>query len=254
MDLFLLLAYSAIMGFSIFLVFPVAAARKLSRRSMSAINSLAIGILVYLLMDVFMGTYTYVNPNFEDGVFNIPYSLLIITVIAVTFSLFSYYPMIARRKGDVQRRESNVAGLAFIMAAGIGLQNLTEGLALGSSIRLGLSSLVLPLLIGFTIQNITEGFPIIAPFMNSGEKVPMGSLASALFIGGFPTLVGSALSYYISSITFVVAFNSIAIGSILFVTLQMYRINSRPQGEASSFGNIGIAAGLFIAFLVNLLP
>ena len=141
------------------------------------------------------------------------------------------------------------------MAWGIGLQNLTEGLALGSSIRLGLTSLVIPIIIGFTVQNVTEGFPIVAPFLNSGNRVPFKPLFLALFIGGFPTLIGSALSFYVSSVAFVIAFNSIAIGSILFVTLQMYRINSRTASPASmNYGNAGIIAGLVLAYLVNLLP
>lgn len=254
MDLLSLLAYSSIMGFSIFLILPIAAVMKLSQRSMIILNSLSIGILIYLLMDIFMGTYTFVNPNFEDGVFNIPYSIIIILGIILSFALFSFYPMISSRRSAPEKM-GKASGLAFIMAWGIGLQNLTEGLALGSSIRLGLSALIIPILVGFTVQNVTEGFPIVAPFLHANERVPIKPLAAALFIGGFPTLIGSALSFYISSVAFVVAFNSVALGSILFVTLQMYRANSRlASGAPSAYGNIGIMAGLLIAFMVNLLP
>ncbi len=254
MDLFWLIAYSAIMGFSIFLILPFAAVLRVSPKSMIVLNALSIGILVYLLLDIFMGTYTFVNPHFEDGLFNLPYSLIILLGIIVSFALFSFYPLLSRRKNTEQKAES-VAGLAFIMAWGIGLQNLTEGLALGSSIKLGLSSLVVPILIGFTIQNITEGFPIVAPFMHQERRIPLKQLSGALFIGGFPTLIGSVLSFYVSSLAFIVAFNSIAIGSILFVVLQMYKMSVRTNSnEGSMLANIGIIFGFVIAFLVNLLP
>lgn len=254
MDLLWLIVYSAIMGFSIFIILPFAAVLRISRKSMALLNSLSIGILVYLLLDIFMGTYTYVNPHFEDGALNIPYSLIILLGIVVSFALFSFYPLVSRRRNTEQKAES-VAGLAFIMAWGIGLQNLTEGLALGSSIKLGLSSLVVPIMIGFTIQNITEGFPIVAPFMNQEKKIPMKQLTGALFIGGFPTLIGSALSFYVSSLPFIVAFNSIAIGSILFVVLQMYKMSVKAQNtQGAILANSGIIIGFVIAFLVNLLP
>lgn len=252
MDLALIIAYSAIMGFSIFAVLPIASVLKLSGRAMAVINSFAVGILIYLLLDIFMGTYTYVNPHFEDGVFNIPYSILIIAGISVSFALFSFYPSVRRNRSSGEN--SSVRGLAYVMAWGIGMQNLTEGLALGSSIRLGLSSLILPILVGFTIQNITEGFPIVAPFLRAGQKIPMGSLAAALFIGGFPTMLGSLLSFYVSSVAFVVVFNSVAVGSILFVTLQMYRVAARSPDGMANYSSFGIVSGLLLAFMVNLLP
>lgn len=255
MDLLLLIVYSTIMGFSIFLIFPVAAVRRLSSRTVAFVNALAIGILVYLMLDIFMGTYTFVNPDFEDGVFNVPYSILILAGIVLSFALFSFYPLMSRRRAAASGKGNSAVGLAFIMAWGIGLQNLTEGLALGSSIRLGLTSLIIPILVGFTIQNVTEGFPIVAPFLNEGSRIPMKPLAAALFIGGFPTLVGSTLSYYISSIPAIIGFNSVAMGSILFVTLQMHRSGMKPgTGASQSLASLGILAGFVIAFLANLLP
>lgn len=254
MDLLSLLAFSAIMGFSIFVILPFAAVLKVSGRSLAFLNALSIGILVYLLLDVFMGTYTFVNPSFDSGTFNIPYSLIILFGTVLSFAAFSFYPSFSASRRPEKKAEG-VAGLAFIMAWGIGLQNLTEGLALGSSIRLGLSALVIPILVGFTVQNITEGFPIVAPFVRENRPIPMGQLSAALFIGGFPTLIGAFLSFYVSSLAFTVAFNSIAIGSILFVILQMYRMSVKSETTGGAFSaNLGIIVGFVIAFAVNLLP
>lgn len=248
-----LVGYSAIMGFSIFLVLPLAAFMKVSGKPLLFLNSFSIGILVYLLMDIFMGTYISINPQFEDGVFNLPYSILMVIVILLSYAAFSLLPALIRTGN--RTAENLGGGLPFMMAFGIGMQNLTEGLALGSTINLGLSSLVAPIIIGFTIQNLTEGFPIVAPFLGSGGKVPFRKISLALFIGGFPTLVGSVLSISITSLAFIVSFNAIAIGSILFVALQLYRMNSRSGSSVSfRYGDAGLMVGFLLAFAVNLLP
>lgn len=254
MDLFSLIAMSAVMGFSIFIILPFAALIRVSPKSLIFLNTLSIGILLYLLLDIFMGTYTFVNPGFENGTFNIQLSMIILLGTVLSFAAFSFYPSIVRKNRNEVGRENNVS-LAYIMAWGIGLQNLTEGLALGSSIKLGLSALVLPILVGFTLQNVTEGFPIVAPFIRENEAIPLANLSTALFIGGFPTLIGAFLSFYVASVPFTVAFNSVALGSILFVILQMYRMSVKTEGfQGSPYGNLGIIAGFVVAFMVNLLP
>lgn len=241
------------MGFSIFLVLPLAAFLKVSGKPLLFLNSFSIGILVYLLMDIFMGTYISINPHFDEGIFNMSYSVLMVLVILFSFAAFSLFP--AAVKTVNMSPETTKTGLPYMMALGIGMQNLTEGLALGSTINLGLSSLVAPIIIGFTIQNLTEGFPIVAPFLRSDGRVPLKKVSLALFIGGFPTLLGSMLSVSVSSLAFVVSFNAIAIGSILFVALQLYRMNSRSEISVRfRYGDLGLMVGFLLAFMVNLLP
>ena len=57
--------------------------------------------------------------------------------------------------------------LALLMATGIGLHNLGEGLAIGSSFALGEAALGTFLIIGFTLHNITEGIGIAAPLLKT---------------------------------------------------------------------------------------
>ena len=85
-------------------------------------------------------------------------------------------PRAARRRAqlpdDDLRLASHVAGsggavggvaLATLVALGIGLHNLGEGLAIGSSFALGELTLGTFLIVGFMIHNITEGLGIAAP-------------------------------------------------------------------------------------------
>ena len=69
--------------------------------------------------------------------------------------------------------------LATLVAIGIGLHNLGEGLAIGSSIAIGELALGTFLIIGFMVHNITEGLGIAAPIAG-GERsqASRGSLRS----------------------------------------------------------------------------
>ena len=53
--------------------------------------------------------------------------------------------------------------LATLVAIGIGLHNLGEGLAIGSSFSLGELALGTFLIVGFMVHNVTEGLGIAAP-------------------------------------------------------------------------------------------
>ena len=65
----------------------------------------------------------------------------------------------ARPRG---RREP-AATLALLVAVGIGMHNLGEGLAIGSAYAIGALALGAFLVVGFAIHNTTEGLAIVAP-------------------------------------------------------------------------------------------
>ena len=147
------------------------------------------------------------------------------------------------------------AKVSLMIAVGMGLQNLTEGLVFGSlSVSIGLlTGVTLVVLIGFILQNITEGFPIAAPFLSSDEK-KLGTMALLFFIGGFPTIIGGITGFYYSSTFFNVFFDGLAIGAILYVILPMIKHQLKdidPLKQRLTY--LGIFAGFFIGFLVNLI-
>ena len=53
--------------------------------------------------------------------------------------------------------------LALLVAIGIGLHNLGEGLAIGSAYAIGSLALGAALVVGFALHNTTEGLAIVAP-------------------------------------------------------------------------------------------
>jgi ZIP family zinc transporter len=98
----------------------------------------------------------------------------------------------ARESGPVAGAATAGAGafLALLVAIGIGLHNLGEGLAVGSAYAGGALALGAFLVIGFAIHNTTEGLAIVAPLAET--KPPrLGRLAGLGLIAGGPAILGA---------------------------------------------------------------
>ena len=72
-------------------------------------------------------------------------------------------PALARPAGAGGGRAGG-AYLALLVAIGIGLHNLGEGLAIGAAYAAGALALGALLVVGFAIHNTTEGLAIVAPW------------------------------------------------------------------------------------------
>jgi ZIP family zinc transporter len=99
-------------------------------------------------------------------------------------------------RGRAEREREGGAGpwrLAFLVALGIGLHNLGEGLAIGSAYAIGSLALGAALIVGFALHNTTEGLAIVAPVAR-GEETPKGSLPRLAGLGvlaGAPAILGT---------------------------------------------------------------
>jgi zinc transporter, ZIP family len=83
--------------------------------------------------------------------------------------------------------------LALLVALGIGLHNLGEGLAIGSAYAIGSLALGATLIVGFALHNTTEGLAIVAPVARGKEaaRVGLGRLALLGAVAGLPAVVGA---------------------------------------------------------------
>jgi FtsP/CotA-like multicopper oxidase with cupredoxin domain len=111
--------------------------------------------------------------------------------------------------------------LALTIAGGIGLHNLSEGLAVGQSAAAGRTALAVGLVIGFALHNSTEGFAILGPLVGAGERVPWRRIGLYGLIGGGPTFVGVALGGLWTSQALDVAVLALAGGALLYVIGQI---------------------------------
>src|SRR5258708_19927320 len=86
-----------------------------------------------------------------------------------------------------------------MIAAGIGLHNFAEGLAIGNSAGNGQLSLAVLLVIGFGAHNATEGFGIVAPLAAAGQRPSWAQLGLLGLIGGRPPALGAIARPYMLS-------------------------------------------------------
>ncbi len=247
---YLTIALSVVMGLSVFLSMPIVFRKNISLRRMLFYNAFAVGILVFLLIDI----YGDVAGIFGNATITSPIEILFIVSFALSF-LFFILPKGSRDPEENPKRTSVLA------AIGIGFQNLTEGLVFGSAGAAGLLPIYTLSVVGFTLQNVTEGFPIAMPLVGSKQKMEKKFVAGAFLIGGIPTIIGTLIGLVFFSNMFIVFFDALASAAILYVVLVLFHVNivrSRVQDKKEMDHMMwltysGILVGFVAAFIVNYL-
>jgi zinc transporter, ZIP family len=250
--LFLLL--TTVMGLSIFVSLPLVYYKRAQGRWAVGLNAGAVGILVFLLADIFSNVSVVLYPA-GSFVANFAYSLLFGGAFLVAFVGLFLVDHLPRGAAGVV--EGGPRLTALIIALGIGLQNLTEGLVFGASWVRGTLGILAVVFTGFLLQNVSEGFPIASPFLGTTAKRGIGIMAGLFLLGGLPTILGGVMGYYWSNDTFLVLFDALAVGAIVYVILPMLRVAFRPleTKEASIRRNrivyVGVMVGFLVGFAVN---
>jgi zinc transporter ZupT len=153
-------------------------------------------------------------------------------------------------------KESGGLALAYQIAAGIGLHNLGEGLAIGAAFALGEAALGVFLIVGFTLHNVTEGVGIAAPVIR--ERPSLAHFAALAAIAGGPAILGTWIGAFVYSPFWTTIFLAIGIGAILQVIVEVGRLILRDQRHANEPGLTwttfsGFAAGIAVMYLTALL-
>jgi zinc transporter ZupT len=143
--------------------------------------------------------------------------------------------------------------LALLVAIGIGLHNMGEGLAVGASFSLGELQLGTFLIVGFMIHNVTEGLAIATPVAKT--KATLAALAGLVLVAGAPTILGAWIGGYGSSDFLAPLFFAIAAGAAFQVVVEVSRYVARhaPGGLRSGHVVAGYLAGIAAMFVTGLL-
>jgi zinc transporter ZupT len=178
---------------------------------------------------------------------------LVLLGIATSFLTMTY---VSHRMAGGGGGAVSGAALALLVALGIGLHNLGEGLAIGSSFSLGELALGSFLIVGFMIHNITEGLGIAAPIAEQGSApVAVARLAGLALIAGAPAIVGAWIGGYLTSDFLGVLFFAGAAGAALQVVVEVGRHLSRTARGTLVSGHVvgGFLAGIAIMYVTGLL-
>ena len=228
----------------------------MSERTKGLLNAAAIGIILFLIIDVLATAWTSTvdaftsAPSASSFVRGGPLLAAMFVGLAVGLVGLARYE---RGYLGVDRRGDGLDGqrLATMIAAGIGAHNLSEGLAIGQSYAAGATALALVLIIGFGAHNATEGFGIAAPLTNAGSRPPLAFLVKIGLLGGGPTFVGTILGSAFYSPVAYVLFLSLAGGALVYVAMVMYTVARRQTGNDLLM--VGAFIGLCAGFLTDLI-
>jgi zinc transporter, ZIP family len=180
---------------------------------------------------------------------------LILLGVAASYLGLTFVAQRFSRAGRVERGAPlEGVALATLVAIGIGLHNLGEGLAIGSSIALGELALGTFLIVGFMVHNVTEGLGIAAPIAD-GARASLARLAVLALVAGAPAIVGAWIGGFITSDVLGVLFFALAVGAALQVVVEVGRYVARraPGGLRSGPVIGGYLAGIAVMYATGLL-
>jgi zinc transporter, ZIP family len=179
---------------------------------------------------------------------------LVVLGVAASYLALTFLSQRLARAGGGRSGALGGLALALLVAIGIGVHNLGEGLAVGTSFALGELTLGTFLIVGFMLHNVTEGLGIAAPAAE-GERAGLGRLAALVLIAGAPTILGAWIGGYVTSDVLAVLFFAVATGAALQVVFEVGRYVARraPGGLTSGYAVGGFIAGLAIMYVTGLL-
>ncbi|MBK8461324.1 MAG: ZIP family metal transporter [Micropruina sp.] len=142
--------------------------------------------------------------------------------------------------------------LALLIAAGIGMHNLGEGLAIGSAYAVGSLGLGAALIVGFAIHNTTEGLAILSPWAHEPPRLAPPRLLG--LIAGAPAIIGCLLGATVYQPTlagFLLGFGAGAVGQVAIKILPMLR--DKAGRLLTPLTAAGMIAGIAVMYLTGLL-
>ncbi|WP_245668285.1 ZIP family metal transporter [Nocardia xishanensis] len=149
--------------------------------------------------------------------------------------------------------------LALMIAIGIGLHNLGEGLAIGSAYALGELALGAALVIGFALHNTTEGLAIVSPLLAAQHPGVPRLLGLGLIAGG-PAILGAVLGAGVGNAELSLLLLGLGIGAIAQVVVQiapaLRTTDNRATGTVAAMDAtaiLGVAVGVAAMYATGLL-
>jgi zinc transporter ZupT len=218
--------------------------RAVNRRWVDFFLSLTMGLLVFLGADALVEAME--TSGLVAGAFQGP-ALVLLGVVATPLILAA----LGRWRGG-QRRERTPLQVAALIALGIGLHNLGEGLAIGSSYATGEIALGTFLVIGFLLHNTTEGLGIVTPLAD--QRPSLGSLVLLGALAGVPTVIGAWVGGFTYSPAWTTLFFAIGVGAIAAVVYELWRLFSRRAAGSltAPLNTAGFLVGMIIMYATGL--
>ncbi len=223
--------------------------RRIPPTGLRVVMALTIGLLAFLAIDATLEGFELAGTGSQafGGAALVP-----IGAAVAYLSLTGVSSWLAARRRAAQAAGASGSTLALLVATGIGLHNLGEGVAIGSAYSVGALALGAFLVVGFAIHNTTEGLAIVAPIAH--ERPSVGRLAVLGLLAGAPAVLGAwigAAALNSSIAAFLFGFGA---GAIIQVIVQLTPSLRDEDGRVLHPGAVGgLLAGMALMFATGLL-
>jgi ZIP family zinc transporter len=179
-------------------------------------------------------------------------SLVLIGAVLAYLLLSGVSSWLQNRRAAAKAAGAAPAQLATLVAVGIGLHNLGEGVAIGSAYSSGALALGAFLVVGFAIHNTTEGLAIVAPIAHTRPSA--ARLIALGLTAGAPAVLGAwigAAAFNTSIAAFLFGFGA---GAIVQVIVQLAPTLRDGQGRILHPPAVaGLVGGMGVMFVTGLL-
>jgi zinc transporter ZupT len=214
--------------------------RGLGSRGINFLLALTVGLLVFLAIDTLteaLELASEVPEAFEASI------LVWIVTLATVLGLLAVTGRRRARSGTL-----SPLAIATLIAFGIGLHNLGEGLAVGAALATGAVGLGTFLVVGFTLHNITEGIGIAAPLLRGEPRIShFGGLA---LLAGGPAILGTWIGGLVFSPFWGALALAVGTGAILQVVYEVGRLVTRTETGGVGLWRGEVLAGAAVGVLV----
>jgi zinc transporter ZupT len=224
--------------------------RGAGRGAVRVLLGVTVGLLAFLVVDGSLDgiELAAAAPGAFGGI------ALVALGAAAAFLLLTAVDRVLRRRvpgpGDDPPPQTGTR-LALLIAVGIGLHNLGEGLAIGAAYAVGELALGAALVVGFALHNTTEGLAIVAPLHDRRPGLPL--LAGLGLVAGAPAVVGALVGAAVNHAELSAFLLGVGVGAIVAVIVQIVPALRPRGGELDGLALGGVLGGVVIMYLTGLL-
>jgi ZIP family zinc transporter len=223
--------------------------RRVSAEWLRVLIAFTVGLLAFLVVDAGLEGLDVASaaPSAFGG-----QALVFLGAIVAYLALSGVDSYLKGRRASGAGGPPAVAYLALLVAIGIGLHNLGEGLAIGSAYASGALALGTFLVVGFAIHNTTEGLAIVAPMATA--RPTLARLGLLGLIAGGPAIVGAWIGAAAFNPSAAALLFGVGVGAILQVIVQLTPSMRDEDGRLLHPGAVaGLLAGIGVLYFTSLL-
>ena len=231
--------------------------RGIDPRYVQFLLALTVGLLAFLGLDALLEGTEFAGQGSQA------FGGAALVYLGATVAYLALVGVDARLRGRKAREKNAGAGawrLAFLIALGIGLHNLGEGLAIGSSYAIGSLALGATLIVGFALHNTTEGLAIVAPVAKDRDADRdsradrVRRLTGLGLLAGLPAVIGAwvgASAFNPSLAAFMFGLGAGAIAQVIVQIAPSLRDGAGRLLHPLAVG--GVLTGLVLMYATGLL-